>query len=112
METKALYLLQLWSDTFMMEQDRYPDFHQNYRTLRAEGVKFPERDPNERLLMEGISAVESPMFDFVEQKNGVVKPAPLVKEKPEVEMKKEFVDDDPQFEEKEDFKKYARGPLD
>jgi len=27
-------------------------------------------------------------------------------------MKKEFVDDDPQFEEKEDFKKYARGPLD
>lgn len=29
--------------------------------------------------MEGISAVESPMFDFVEQKNGLVKPAPLSK---------------------------------
>ena len=74
MEHKALYLLQLWSDTFMMEQDWYPDFHTNYRQLRAEGVAFPERDPNERLMMEGVSAVESPMFDFVEQKNGKSKP--------------------------------------
>ena len=96
MENKALYLLQLWSDTFMMEQDRYPDFHQNYRQLWAEGVKFPERDPNERLLMEGISAVESPMFDFVEQKNGLAKPAPLAKKEfDESEVKQEFVDDDP-----------------
>lgn len=61
----------------MMEQDKYPDFHQNYWALRAEGVKFPEWDPNERLMMEGVSVVESPMFDFIEQKAGVVKPKPL-----------------------------------
>ena len=37
-EEKALYLLQLWADTFMMEQDSYRDFHSNYRELRAEGI--------------------------------------------------------------------------
>lgn len=30
-------------------------------------------------MMEGISSVESPMFDFIEQKAGVAKPAPLPK---------------------------------
>ena len=46
--------------------------------------------------MEGISAVESPMFDFVEQKNGLAKPAPLAKKEfDESEVKQEFVDDDP-----------------
>jgi len=56
-------------------------------------VAFPERDPNERLMMEGVSAVESQMFDFVEQKNGKSKPA--IKEKQQQdEVKKEFVDDE------------------
>ena len=34
-------------------------------------------------MMEGISAVESPMFDFIEQKAGRVKPEPLQKVKEE-----------------------------
>lgn len=63
----------------MMEQDKYPDFHTNYRKLWSEGISFPEWDLNEWLMMEGISAVESPMFDFIEQKAGRVKPEPIRK---------------------------------
>lgn len=36
-----------------------------YRQLRKEGVQFPMRDPNERMLM-GNLAKDSPMFDYVE----------------------------------------------
>ena len=94
----------------MMEQDKYPDFHSNYRQLRSEGVKFPDRDPNERLMMEGISAVESPMFDFIEQKAGRVKPEPLQKVKEE--QIEDFVEKEQVFEDqKEDFSIYVRGPV-
>ena len=48
-------------------------------------------------MMEGISAVESPMFDFVEQKNGRMKPA-APKEKQESEIKSEYIDEEPEFE--------------
>ena len=64
-----LSLIQLWADTFMMLEDKYPGFQQAYRLLRKEGVVFPPRDPNERILM-GSLGVDSPMFDFVEQISG------------------------------------------
>lgn len=49
----------------MMHEDKYPGFQQVYRLLRKEGVQFPPRDPNERILM-GSLGVDSPMFDYVE----------------------------------------------
>ena len=64
-----LTLLQLWADTFMMHEDKYPGFQQTYRQLRKEGVPFPARDPNLRILMSSLG-VDSPMFDFVEQLSG------------------------------------------
>lgn len=66
-EDQGLYLLQLWADTFMMYQDTYPGFQRYYRQLKVEGVKFPERDMNERTMMENLEGITSPMFDFVEQ---------------------------------------------
>lgn len=35
-EDKALYLIQLWADTFMMHQDQYAGVHEIYRQLRKE----------------------------------------------------------------------------
>ena len=40
-----------------------------YRQLRKEGVAFPMRDPNMRMLMENLCH-DSPMFDFVEESAG------------------------------------------
>ena len=77
-----MYLLQLWNDTFMMEQDKYPGFGMHYRKLCGLGVKFPPRDPNVRLMMQGLAEVESPMFDFVEQQHGKERP-PDVQPTPE-----------------------------
>ena len=64
-----LSLIQLWADTFMMYEDKFPGFQIIYRQLRKEGVQFPARDPNERILMSSLG-VDSPMFDYVEQING------------------------------------------
>ena len=76
-DAKALYLIQLWADTFMMYQDKFAGVHEWYKQLRLEGVKFPDRDPNERLMMENLKGIESPMFDFIEQTAGKVKPKDL-----------------------------------
>jgi hypothetical protein len=64
-EEQTLSLIQLWADTFMMLEDKYPGFQQLYRLLRKEGVAFPPRDPNERILMSSLG-VDSPMFDYIE----------------------------------------------
>jgi hypothetical protein len=40
-----------------------------YRLLRKEGVQFPVRDPNVRMLMENL-AKDSPMYDYIEQLAG------------------------------------------
>ena len=76
-ESKALYLIQLWADTFMMHQDRFTGVHEAYKQLRMEGVDFPERDPNERLMMENLKGIDSPMFDYVEQIAGKERPKDL-----------------------------------
>ena len=68
-ETQLLALIQMWADTFMMKEDQFPGFMLIYRQLRKEGVNFPARDPNLRMLMENVCA-DSPMFDFVEQAAG------------------------------------------
>jgi hypothetical protein len=95
-EEQMLYLIQLWSDTFMMYEDRYPGFQQVYRTLRKEGVSFPSRDPNERMLMSSLG-VDSPMFDYVEQISGRPTPQPLsekdivTREKTNIEKRKKKI---------------------
>lgn len=55
----------MWADTFMMKEDQFPGFLVIYRQLRKEGVTFPTRDSNLRMLMENMCS-DSPMFDFVE----------------------------------------------
>lgn len=88
-EEKALYLIQLWADTFMMHQDRFAGVHEWYKQLRLESVEFPERDPNERLMMENLKGIDSPMFDFVEQTSGKEKPKALE----EIKREKRIQDD-------------------
>lgn len=110
-ENKALYLIQLWADTFMMHQDRFSGVHKWYKQLRQEKVDFPEREANERLMMENLKGIDSPMFDFVEQVAGKTKPKDLEeikKEKIYQENNKivEIIDDETEiqaFDEREDF---------
>ena len=68
-EKMMLALIQIWADTFMMEEDQYPGFQKIYRQLRKENVEFPMRDPNMRMFMGNICQ-SSPMFDFVEESVG------------------------------------------
>ncbi len=65
-EQKALYLIQLWSDTFMMYEDKFPQFLSAYRLLRKEGVKFPARETSTRFMLSSMG-LDSPMFDYLEQ---------------------------------------------
>jgi hypothetical protein len=60
-EDKILYLIQLWADTFMMHQEEFKNIHELYRILRKEGVKFPDRDPNEKFMMNFQGTI-SPIF--------------------------------------------------
>ncbi len=76
-EEKCLYLIQLWADTFMMYQDKFTGVHDAYRQLRKEGIEFPARDNNERLMMENLKGIDSPMFDYVEQISGKERPKDL-----------------------------------
>lgn len=78
-EAQLLSLIQIWADTFMMKEDQFPGFLTIYRQLRKEGVNFPSRDSNLRMLMESVCA-DSPMFDFVEQAAGKEVRAPLGQE--------------------------------
>ena len=56
--------------------------------------------------MQGVSAVESPMFDFVEQKAGVVREAPKKPELPD------YVQNEQEFEDQTDYKAYLRDDYD
>lgn len=64
-EDKVLGMVQLWADTFMMQEDKYPVFQAIYRDLRKEGVKFPPRDPNERYMIK-YEGEASPAFELAE----------------------------------------------
>jgi hypothetical protein len=61
-----LSLIQLWADTFMMQEDKFPGYMVVFRQLSKDGVKFPARDPNMRMFMEQF-VKDSPMYDYVEQ---------------------------------------------
>lgn len=64
-------------------------------------------------MMEGISAVESPMFDFIEQKAGRIKPEPIWRNIDKEEVVEEFLEKEIQFDmSKEDLSPYLRGPVD
>jgi hypothetical protein len=64
-EDQVLGLIQLWADTFMMHEDKYPTFMSFYRDLRKEGLKFPPRQANERFLIR-FEGEASPAFELAE----------------------------------------------
>ncbi|PFH34919.1 hypothetical protein BESB_069520 [Besnoitia besnoiti] len=61
LKRKVLYLLQLWHDSFVMQQERLPAIFEAYRKLRAKGVEFPKVDPSMKFMVK--NAEESPAFD-------------------------------------------------
>jgi len=71
-EDKILYLIQLWADTFMMHQAEFRNIHDAYRNLRKDGVLFPERDPNQKFMINFQGQV-SPVFLAME--NNVTVPS-------------------------------------
>jgi len=71
-EDKVLYLIQLWADTFMMHQAEFRNIHDAYRNLRKDGVMFPERDPNQKFMINFQGQV-SPVFLAME--NNVTVPS-------------------------------------
>jgi hypothetical protein len=72
-EDRVLALVQLWADTFMMQEDTYPAFMRVYRELRQDGLKFPPRDPNERFMIK-FEGEPSPAFELADMEQ----PAPKV----------------------------------
>ena len=50
-EAKVLYLLQLWYDTFILEESSFQHIINNYKVLRKEGMIFPPRQANEKNLI-------------------------------------------------------------
>lgn len=70
-EEKVLFLLQLWADTFMMHQTEFRNIHDAYRNLRKDGVQFPERDPNQKTIINFQGQV-SPVFLAMEGGNYIV----------------------------------------
>uniref|UniRef100_A0A0G4I5P5 VHS domain-containing protein n=1 Tax=Chromera velia CCMP2878 TaxID=1169474 RepID=A0A0G4I5P5_9ALVE len=58
---KILSLIQLWHDSFMLEERRCAGILNAYRRLKAEGVDFPHRDIKQRFMVKG--AERSPAFD-------------------------------------------------
>jgi hypothetical protein len=69
-EDKILGLIQLWADTFMMQEDTYPDFMKYYREIRKDGVRFPPRDPNERYMIKFVGEA-SPAFELAEMEQQI-----------------------------------------
>ena len=70
----------------MMKEDEFPGFQITYRQLRKEQVKFPLRDPNERMLMSNL-VKDSPMFDYIEEISGrASQPAAPQKSKKQIEL--------------------------
>jgi hypothetical protein len=95
----------------MMHQDEFAGVHECYKQLRLEKVEFPNREANERLMMENLQGIDSPMFDFVEQTAGKERPKDLeeIKKRPYEELDFDFIpengveEDIQAFDDKEDF---------
>ncbi|PHJ19586.1 transmembrane [Cystoisospora suis] len=61
LKRKVLYLLQLWHDSFVLQQEKLPALFEVYRHLRAKGVEFPSVDVSMKFMVK--NAEESPAFD-------------------------------------------------
>jgi hypothetical protein len=70
-EDRVLALIQLWADTFMMQEDAYPAYMRIYRELRKDALKFPPRDPNERFMIK-FEGEPSPAFELADMEQGTV----------------------------------------
>ncbi|OMJ70550.1 hypothetical protein SteCoe_31452 [Stentor coeruleus] len=78
-EDRVLALVQLWADTFMMQEDTYPAFMRVYRDLRQDGLKFPPRDPNERFMIK-FEGEPSPAFELADMEQPIPKTENRVRE--------------------------------
>jgi hypothetical protein len=57
---KVLYLVQMWTDAFIMNESTMQPIFELYKTLRKEGAQFPPRDENGKFEIAG--AQQSPAF--------------------------------------------------
>eukprot|EP00746_Dinoflagellata_sp_MGD_P039044 gnl/MRDRNA2_/MRDRNA2_19410_c0_seq1.p1 gnl/MRDRNA2_/MRDRNA2_19410_c0~~gnl/MRDRNA2_/MRDRNA2_19410_c0_seq1.p1 ORF type:complete len:742 (+),score=164.86 gnl/MRDRNA2_/MRDRNA2_19410_c0_seq1:154-2379(+) len=58
--SKVLEMLQLWADAFMLQEGQVKPLFDAYKQLRTEGYRFPSRDTQAGLMING--AEESPAF--------------------------------------------------
>ncbi len=49
----------------MMHEDDFPHIMVNYRQLRKEGIKFPERDKTQRFMIN-FEGIKSPIYTSME----------------------------------------------
>ena len=49
----------------MMHQDEFKHLFDTYKQLRQEGVQFPERDKNQKFMIQ-FKGKQSPMFEYLE----------------------------------------------
>lgn len=50
----------------MMHEGEFPHIMNNYKILRKEGIKFPERNNNE-MHMINFKGIKSPIFEVLEE---------------------------------------------
>lgn len=64
-EAKVLYLIQLWYDAFILEENVYTNIIDSYKTLRKENIIFPPRSVNEKNIL--FVQTESPILENIEE---------------------------------------------
>ncbi|KAL8454313.1 hypothetical protein Emag_001472 [Eimeria magna] len=81
LKRKVLFMLQLWHDSFVMQQERCPAIFAMYRKLRSKGhrrlligVEFPRIDQSQKFLVK--NAEDSPAFVAVAARPTAPRPPP------------------------------------
>ncbi|KFG30239.1 hypothetical protein TGDOM2_216030, partial [Toxoplasma gondii GAB2-2007-GAL-DOM2] len=62
LKRKVLYLLQLWHDSFVMQQEKLPAIFEAYRKLRAKGVEFPTVDVSMKFMVKNAEVSDFSLF--------------------------------------------------
>jgi hypothetical protein len=61
----------------MMHEDEFKEIMEAYRQLRKEGIKFPEREKNEKYMIQ-FKGQQSPIFEYLENQPDVISETVLI----------------------------------